>query len=51
MLSKLFYFIIAFGIGTIIGRTIFRILKIKRIGYRVFFQKSEKEHLYQKRYY
>ena len=33
MLSKLFYFIIAYGVGTLIGRTLFRILKIKRTGY------------------
>lgn len=51
MLSKLFYFIIAYGVGTLIGRTLFRILKIKTTGYRVLFLKSEKEHLYQKRYY
>ena len=49
MLSKLFYFIIAYGVGTLIGRTLFRILKIKKTGYRVFFQKSESTH--QNRYY
>ena len=49
MLAKVLYPIISFGIGTIIGRILFRILKIKKTGYRVFFQKSESTH--QNRYY
>jgi len=49
MLAKLFYPIIAFGVGTIIGRILFRILKIKKTGYRVLFLKGENTH--KNRYY
>lgn len=49
MLAKLLYPIIAFVIGTLIGRILFRILKIKKTGYRVLFLKGESTH--KNRYY